>query len=170
MGRLRTASLLSAELLHDNCFHVFDCLPHLPVPISLDAASACCPPDLPAHAISPATQMSIAESPRADGGWDGLSASLSILSATANARQDVLGGLPTGPLAAAPAGPATPQQQPQQLTAGEMEQLSSRFGGFALDGSAPGTTGAGGPDPASDPFAAASHLVSSVRGSSTASE
>lgn len=116
------------------------------------------------------TQMSIAESPRADGGWDGLSASLGILSATANARQDVLGGLPAGPLAAAPAGPATPQQQPQQLTAGEMEQLSSRFGGFALDGSAPGTTGAGGPDPASDPFAAASHLVSSVRGSSTASE
>ncbi|KAI7840212.1 hypothetical protein COHA_005994 [Chlorella ohadii] len=113
--------------------------------------------------------MSIAESPRADGGWDGLSASLGILSATANARQDVLGGLPAGPLAAAPAGPATPQQQPQQLTAGEMEQLSSRFGGFALDGSAPGTTGAGGPDPASDPFAAASHLVSSVRGSSTAS-
>ena len=116
--------------------------------------------------------MSIAESPRAEDGWDGLSASLGVLSATASARQDVLSGLPTGLLAAVPPGAATPQQQQQPLTAGEMEQLSSRFGGFVLDSSGNGHSAAasGGPDPASDPFAAASHLVSSVRGSSGASE
>lgn len=119
--------------------------------------------------------MSIAESPRAGDGWDGLSASLGILSAAASARHDVLGGLPTPPLAGAPGGAATPphqqqQQAQQQLSAGEMEQLSSRFGGLALDGSGKGNDAAGGPDPAADPFAAASHLVSSLRGSSATSE
>lgn len=116
--------------------------------------------------------MSIAESPRhADAGpghnWDGLSASLGILSATANARRDVLGGMQVGPLAAVPAAPAAHQQQ--QLTAGELEQLSSRFGACVLGGSGDGS-GASNPDPAIDPFAAASHLVSSLRGSSPGSE
>lgn len=133
-------------------------LPHLP--------KLCCQ-----NGSAPAAplQMSIAESPRhgdaSAQGWDGLPASFGILSSMANAQKDALGAL--GPATSAPA----PDHQPQ-APAGELDQLASRLSAVSLAGGA----GAGPADrsvpldASADPFAAASQLVSSLRGSSPSSE
>lgn len=129
------------------------------------AATLCSlPPTNPTPPTPPTRQMSIAESPRAQGqgggapdhAWGPLSASFGILSATAAGRQDVLGGL----------GQAASGQGGQGA---DVEQLSGRFAAaVALER---GNSSGGAPaDASADPFAAAAHLVSSLRGGTPTSE
>ena len=138
-------------------------------------AGAALTPCTPLPPLAPC-QMSIAESPRAQGeggaaagdhAWGPLSASFGILSATAAGRQDVLGGLGQA---------ANGQVTRGQGQGADVDQLSGRFAtALALErsGGSGGSGGSGSSGPAdtsADPFAAAAHLVSSLRGASPTSE